>query len=262
MEGSKLSSIKWLMAMFIIMHKRGISSVQLGKDIGVTQKTAWFMLHRLRAALGNETATNKLNGVVQLDETFVGGKNKNRHHDKKVAHSQGRSFKDKTPVMGMLQQEVYKIVERPHKVIAGRIVKEKVIISQAKLICKVIPSTSGIYLRPNVKQNVERGSIIVSDEWRGYKGLKHLYNHQIVDHTRSQYVNDAGYTSNAMECRWKSLKLTIHATYVRPTPKHLAKYVAEFVFRQNNRNLAVQQQINNILSMGEVRLKYKDLIAA
>lgn len=261
MEGSKLPTVKWLCAMFVLMNKRGISSVRLSLTIGVTQKTAWFMLQRLRAAFGN-VPEEKLSGTVQLDESFVGGKNKNRHFDKKVAKSQGRSFKDKTPVMGMLQQELSVIVERPHKVIAGRTVKEKVVVNPAKLIAKVIPSTSGIYLRTNVKRYVEVGSVIVSDEWRGYNGLKHLYDHQIVDHTRKQYVNTAGYTSNAMECRWASLKLTIQSTYVRPTRKHLNKYVAEFVFRQNTRNLGVQEQINSILSMGIIRLKYKDLIKA
>lgn len=262
MEGSKVSSIKWLMTMFLLMHKKGISSVQLSKDIGVTQKTAWFMLHRIRAAFTNEMETEKLSGTVQLDETFVGGKNKNRHWDKKVKGSQGRSFKDKTPVMGMLQQEVSEINYRPHKVISGRIVKEKIIVNPSRLICKVIPNTGGEFLKPNVLKNIEAGSIIVSDEWIGYRGLNAVYNHQVVDHTRHQYVNVSGFTSNAMESSWTQFKLTIHATYVRPTRKHLNKYTQEFVFRHNNRNFDVQRQINLILQQGEIRLKYKDLIAA
>lgn len=262
MEGSKVSSIKWLMTMFLLMHKKGISSVQLGKDIGVTQKTAWFMLQRVRAAFDNTDTSEKLNGTVQLDETFVGGKNKNRHWDKKVKGSQGRSFKDKTPVMGMMQQEVYKINPRPHKVISGKIVKEKVVINPSKLICKVIPNTGGQFLQPNIKKHVEAGAIIVSDEWMGYSGLGSTYNHQIVDHTRHQYVNAAGFTSNAMESGWTQFKLTINGTYVRPTRKHMNKYVQEFVFRYNNRNFDVQRQINTILQQSEVRLKYKDLIAA
>lgn len=94
MEASKLPTIKWFVSLYLVMHKKGISSIQLSKDVGVQQRTAWFILHRLRAALGN-TIDVELDGVVQLDETFVGGKNKNRHADKKVKNSQGRSFKDK-----------------------------------------------------------------------------------------------------------------------------------------------------------------------
>jgi transposase-like protein len=113
MEGSKLPSIKWIFAMYLILHKKGISSIQLSKDIGVTQKTAWFMLQRIRFALGLDTADIVLSGTVSADETFVGGKNKNRHHDKKVANSQGRAFIDKMPVLGLMQAEVKEFVERP-----------------------------------------------------------------------------------------------------------------------------------------------------
>src|SRR5690606_19992490 len=96
---------KWYIAIYLVTsHKKGISSHQLAKDIRVTQKTAWFMLQRIRFGLGANVDTDELEGTIELDETFVGGKNKNRHADKKVENSQGRSFKDKTPVMGMLQE--------------------------------------------------------------------------------------------------------------------------------------------------------------
>lgn len=261
MEASKLPTIRWFIAMYLIMHKRGISSVQLGKDAGVTQKTAWFMLHRVRFALGNQVE-QELSGVIQLDETFVGGKNKNRHADKKVEKCQGRSFKDKTPVMGMLQQEIKTIVERPHKVIPGKIVKKKVILQPSVLRCRVIADTKVGSLQPIIRANVAAGSTLVSDEWGAYNGLNDIYNHKVVDHWAKTYVTEEGYTSNALECSWKSLKCSIIGIYTKVSSKHLNKYVNEFVFRQNNRNLAIQGQMEIMIKNMNCRLKYKQLIAA
>ena len=117
-HGSKVSLQKWFMAIWLIAnYKKGISSCQLAKEIGVRQATAWHMLHRIRECFFCEN-DYKLDGEVELDETFVGGKNKNRHKNKKVRHSQGRSFKDKTPVLGMLQRGG-KVVCRVVKVIVG-----------------------------------------------------------------------------------------------------------------------------------------------
>lgn len=261
MEASKLPTIKWLMAMYLVLHKKGISSIQLSKDIGVTQKTAWFVMHRVRWALGQQEQP-ELSGTVQLDETFVGGKNKNRHADKKVKNSQGRSFKDKTPVMGMLQQQVTEIVSRPHKVIAGKIVKEKVIIEPSVLICHVVPDTKSESLQPIIRRTIKPGSILVSDEWFAYKGLNDVYSHNIVDHAAKEYVNADGLTSNALEGAWTQLKRQIIGCYHKTTRKHLHRYVNEFEFRYNNRTLGPQQQIEHIISNMECRLKYKDLIAA
>ncbi len=103
-EATKLPLTQWFMALYMAMHKRGISSTQLAKDLGVTQKTAWFMLQRIREALGNEDQSEQLEGVVEIDETFVGGKSKFRHKDKRVKYNPGRGWKDKTPVLGMLQR--------------------------------------------------------------------------------------------------------------------------------------------------------------
>ncbi len=261
MDSSKLPTIKWLFAFYLVLHKKGISSVQLSKDIGVTQKTAWFMLQRIRLALGNEDNGEQLNGNIELDETFVGGKNKNRHADKKVKNSQGRSYKDKTPVMGMLQEQVYEIVERPHKVIPNKIVKEKIIVNQSIVKCNVVADTKKESIQPIIKDSVEFNSIIISDEWHGYTGLNKFYNHQIVDHGVKQYVNESGYTSNALEGFWSHAKRSIIGIYHKTTPKHLSKYFNEFSFRYNYRNLGTQEQIEVILANMVCRLKYKDLIA-
>ncbi|WP_255486793.1 IS1595 family transposase [Mucilaginibacter sp. SP1R1] len=252
MEASKISTIKWFISIYMALHKKGISSIQLAKDISVTQKTAWFILHRLRAVFGNEIDV-KLEGTIASDETFVGGKNKNRHHDKKVANSQGRAFIDKTPVLGLLQTEVRHYVEREHKIIPGRTVKEKIIDKHAYVKCWTINDTKTASIQPLVRTNVIPGSIVVSDEWFAYKGLNDVYQHEVVDHGRKQYVNDSGYTSNAMECGWKHLKLTIQATHHWVSRKHQDRYVQEFSFRYNYRHLGAQQQIEQAISNMNIR---------
>lgn len=259
-DSSKLPTIKWFLAIYLVMHKKGISSIQLYKDIGVTQKTAWFLLHRIRVTLGNEPE-QQLEGNVQLDETFVGGKNKNRHHDKKVEKSQGRSFKDKTPVMGMLQEEEYTYVTRPHKVIKGKMVTEKVITKPSIVKCVVIADTSPGTLQPLVIKHVKEGSVLISDEWQGYRGLSTIYQHEVVDHAGKQYVNEAGYTSNALESFWSQGKRSIIGIYHKTSRKHLSKYFNEFVFRYNYRNLGAQDQLNIVFKNMDCRLKYKDLIS-
>lgn len=260
MEGSKLASIKWILAMYLVLHKKGISSVQLGKDLGVCQKTAWFVLHRIRTAFGN-VEEDKLEGIVLADETFVGGKNKNRHRDKKVEKSQGRSFKDKTPVLGLLQQQEYELVERPHKLNPNTTVIEKIITRQSKVKCFVVPDTSAKSIKPLVLATVEKGSIFVSDEWHGYGGLANNYDHYVVDHGKKNYITEEGFTTNPVEGFWTQCKGSIHGTYIRPTRKHMNRYFNEFSFRYNNRSLTVQQQINTVILQMNCRLKYKDLVA-
>lgn len=129
-EGSHVPLRKWFIAMYIFSaHKKGISSIQLSKDLGITQKSAWFLLSRLRANF-NKPCELCFNGTIEADETFVGGKNRNRHASKKIAGSQGRSAADKVPVIGVAQKQVVEYVLRPHKVIPGRTVKEKIVKQQ------------------------------------------------------------------------------------------------------------------------------------
>ncbi|MBE9583390.1 IS1595 family transposase [Mucilaginibacter sp. JRF] len=173
MEASKISTMKWFVALYLVLHKKGVSSIQLSKDIGTTQKTAWFILQRIRETCSNE-APEQLEGTIATDETFVGGKNKNRHHDKKVKQSQGRSFKDKTPVLGLMQTEQRHYIKREHKVIAGRTVIEKIIDKHARLKCFTVANTKTGTIQPIVRNVVKPGSTIVSDEWSAYTGLKCL----------------------------------------------------------------------------------------
>ena len=220
---------KWFIAIWLFMHHRkGISSVQLSKDIGVTQKTAWNMLHRIRECFGDVNGT-KLDGVVQIDETFVGGKNKNRHWDKKVKNSQGRSFKDKTPVFGMLQKK-------------------------GKVVAKVVKDTKAGTLRKEINKTIRAGSTVFSDEWN-YGNLNRKYNHSFVDHKRKQYVSGE-VTTNGIESFWATLKRGIIGIYHHVSRKYLQRYVDEFVFRYNTRNFEPQNNFGLFLrNTRYVRLK-------
>lgn len=233
-ENTKIPLPKWFMAIWLITsHKRGISSYQLARDIHVTQKTAWFMLHRIRK--GIEDANDiELEGTIEIDETFVGGKNKNRHRDKKVKHSQGRSFDDKTPVIGMVQRG-------------------------GLLVAKVIKSTKGEYLTPVITQYASKDAVLYTDEWQGYNGIKSLYEHDFIDHSVKQYGKGEVYT-NTIEGFWAIFKRGIIGVYYKTSRKYLHYYVNEFVFRYNTRdwmegerfNVAFEGFINN-------RLTYKEL---
>ncbi len=259
MEASKLPTIKWFIALYLVLHKKGVSSVQLGKDIGVTQKTAWFILQRIRLAMGNEVE-EKLEGVVEIDETFVGGKSRFKHKKKRIKHNPGRGWRDKTPVLGMLQRQVTQTTVRPHKFIPGKDVKETVIVKPSRVICKVIPNVLMLTLKKAAYQHIVGGSDVMGDGFNGYRGLELAYNVQCVDHGRGFYVDGEVHT-NTIEGFWSQFKKGITGIYHKTTPKHLQKYVDEFTFKYNVRQLGAQQQIERVITNMECRLKYKELIA-
>lgn len=240
LENTKLPLQKWMLAIWLITsHKKGISSLQLGRDLAITQKTAWFVLQRIRATFKIENF-NEIGGeneVVEMDETFVGGKNKNRHKDKKVAQSQGRSFKDKTPVFGMLQRN-------------------------GKLTAIVVSDTKGTTLKPLINKYVAHGTRVITDEWLGYRNLPPAYDHQCVDHGKKIYVNldDGSIHSNSIENSWKQFKTSYNGIYNWMSRKHLQLYVDEFVYRFNMRKHPDSDKFNWMLVNGAVRTKYKDLI--
>ncbi len=257
-ESSRLPMLKWYMAIYLISSdKKGISSYQLAKYLKVTQKTSWFMLHRIRTAMKQDES--QLHGVVMSDESFIGGKNKNRHIDKKVKNSQGRSFKDKVPVLGLMQAEVSHTIERPHKVISGKMVDEKVIVRPKKLSCTVIESTKKESLQPEILKKVEKGSTFISDEWKGYAGLNSEFDHQIVDHTKLQFLTKEGHSTNAMEGAWTHLKKSIVGCYHRVSKKHLHRYLNESVFRYNTIQMKEGERMNELIKMVKCRLTYKQL---
>ena len=233
-EGSKAPLRKWFVAIYLITsHKKGISSLQLAKDISVTQKTAWFMGQRIRENF-KIVMDEKLEGEVELDETFVGGKNKNRHRNKKVKKCQGRSFKDKTPVMGMLERG-------------------------GKVVCKVVRDTSYKSLTVPILRAVDRSATLFSDEWVGYKTIDKLYEHYIVDHGHGQYVDEDAYTNN-LEGFWSIAKRSINGIYNHLSRKHLQRYFDEFSFRYNTRNLGEDERFNLLLCNSKHRITYQSLI--
>jgi len=236
-DNTKMELQKWFLAVWLVTsHKKGISSIQLGKDLDITQKSAWFMLQRIRACFGIEN-NNDLEGVVECDESFYGGRNINRHKDKKVERSQGRSFKDKVPIMGMLQRG-------------------------GKLNCMVMANTQRNSIQPLVKRYVKEGTRLISDEWHGYTGLDKSYQHQIVNHAKKEYVNllDASIHSNSIEGTWKIMKNSLRDMYNHISKKHLQLYVDEHVYRFNMRKHVDSDKFNWLLFNSGVRTKYKELI--
>ena len=215
---TKLPLRYWFYAMFLfISHKRGVSSCQLARDLGVTQKTAWNMLSKLRKYM-DVLNQGQLKNEVEIDETFVGGRNRNRHKDKRVEKCQGRSFKDKVPIFGMLQRD-------------GRLIAKAVTNTQAKTLALVILN------------HIQKGSVIYTDGW-DYGGLNTVYEQRSVDHSRHFYggilMTDSGevasVNTNSIENAWSHFKRTIFGTYYHVSKKHMQKYVDEFTFRFNTKD--------------------------
>lgn len=233
-DNTKLPLQKWFLAIWIATsHKKGISSLQLGRDLDITQKSAWFMLQRIRKCFGIEN-NNELNNEVEADETYVGGKNKNRHEYKKIEGSQGRSSKDKTPVVGMVER-------------SGKLNAKKVDNVQASTLTREIIAT------------VKESAKLYTDEWLGYKGVAKIYDHAFVKHNSGEYVNGRIHT-NTIEGFWSLLKRGIIGIYHFTSKKHLQAYVDEFVFRYNTRINASYDRFNLLLSNMQNRLTYKELI--
>lgn len=235
-DNTKLGLQKWFLAVYIITsHKKGISSLQLSRDLDITQKSAWFMLQRIRKCFGIEN-DSELDNEVEADETYIGGKNKNRHSEKKFEGSQGRSSKDKTPVVGMVERE-------------GKL--------NAKAVEDVKHATLSREIINNVKESAAK---LYTDEWLGYKGLERIYDHSIVKHNQSQYVVGRIHT-NTIEGFWSLLKRGIVGIYHFTSKKHLQKYVDEFVFRYNTRNYTTENRFNFlILNIANNRVTYNQLI--
>ncbi len=222
-EGSNLPLKKWFYAIYLFLsHKRGISSCQLAKDIGVTQKTAWFMLHRIRHNVRDDDAD--FNDMTQVDETYVGGKTQRNRG------GQGRSTKQKTPVMGLL--------------------------SDGKVYARVIKNASSKVLLGIIDKLVRKGSTVITDKWKGYNKVKERYIHEVVEHNLKEYVNVDGFHTNSIEGFWSQLKRGIIGIYFFVSPKHLQNYCKEFVFRYNTRKQSDADRFNEFLGSFTERLHW------
>jgi transposase-like protein len=232
-EDSPIALEKWLPAVWMLLNcKNGISSWELHRAIGVTQKTAWFMLHRIRLAAQNQTF-NKLAGEVEVDETFIGGKARNMHAKEREEKIHGRGPDGKAIVAAVLER--------------GGTVRAKVCTTRRK------PE-----LQELVRENVEAGSELFSDELKSYDGLETDFTHQVINHAVA-YVEGNVHT-NGLENFWSLLKRSLHGTYVSVEPFHLFRYVDEQAFRFNNRDMTdIQRFVFGMRHIVGRRLTYKEL---
>ena len=235
-QDTKLPLRTWFAAIWMITnHPKGIASTTLATDLGITQKSAWFVLHRLRHAARTDSFNAPLSGEVEVDETFVGGREHNKHASKKTGNKRGHSVELKTVVMGLVQ--------RGGEIRAG-----------------VIDNARAGTLRPIVERNVAKGATVFTDEHQGYNDLRHNYDHQRVNHRKGEYARGTA-TTNAVESLWALFKRQYHGTHHFISPKHMDAYLNEMTFRLNRRDLDKGQRVNGLLSQIEGPLPYKALIA-
>jgi transposase-like protein len=244
-EESPISLDKWLTAMWMIVNaKNGVASWEIHRALKVTQKTAWFMLHRIRLALKLPEIKNAKEqigglGAVEVDETFIGGKKKNMHKDKKVRYEARGGAQGKTAVMGMLDRDLRQVR------------------------AKVVPNTRRETLQQHILNDIFSGSKVYTDNHVGYDGLAKKFAHEVVNHMET-YVDGKVHT-NGIENFWSLLKRGLNGTYVAVEPFHLERYVDEQVFRYNNRatkdnplndsdrfDLAVRQIVGKRLTYAEL----------
>lgn len=231
-EDTKLPLRKWFAAVWLITsHKKGIASTQLAKDLRITQKTAWFVLHRLRYAARTKSFNRepKMSGIVEIDESYFGGKERNRH-----AKARKAGEKPKAVVFGILER--------------GGAVR-----------AKVISNLSGCMLEGRVRDNVASGSILMTDEWSGYRGLITNYMLQSVVHSKGQYVRDGIVHTNGIEGVWSLFKRQVYGIHHHVSAKHLDNYLGEMCYRYSRRDMEEGERMNDLLANVGGRLTYKAL---
>ena len=236
-ENTKISLRKWFMAMYLISsHKKGVSSCQLARDIKVTQKTAWFILHKVRGLYGQNDSTS-LNGEVEMDEMYLGGRESNKHESKHTEGTQGRSTKTKTPIFGMLERD-------------------------GKVVAMKVENTQGKTLMPIIGQFVESGSTTYTDEANIYHSLtKNGYEHLFVNHSQREYVRAKDIHTNGIEGFWAHFKRVVFSTYHCVSKDYVQRYIDEQVYRWNTREEKASYRFHDMFSKAVKSFTYSDVLS-
>lgn len=234
-QDTKIPLQKWLMAVWLLTsHKKGIASTTLARDLDVTQKTAWFMLHRLRHAALTKSFNAPLDGTVEVDETFVGGKEKNKHARDRVGGTQGG--KGKAVVLGLLDRD-------------------------GDLRTVHTTNLRGANVKGIIAEHVEPGSTVMTDEHVSFVGLAKHYTHLTVNHSRGEYAREGGVHTNSIEGVWSLLKRQIIGIHHFVSKKHLSRYLDEMTWRFNRRRQREGERVDSLLTAADgKRLTYKVLI--
>lgn len=233
-QNTKISLQKWFMAIYLISsHKKGISSHQLGRDLHITQKTAWFILHKVRTLFG-QYDTPALQGEIELDEMYLGGRETNKHESKKTEGTQGRSIKTKTPIFGMVQRD-------------------------GKACAMKVENTRAETLLPIIKQFCIEHSMLFTDELSSYGMVGSAgYQHAIIRHGMKEYCR-GNVTTNRIEGFWAHFKRMVFGMYHYVSREYLQRYIDEAIYRYNTRNNSESWRFADMFRKGIRVCSYEDV---
>lgn len=233
LHGSNIPLNKWFVAMYIISsHKKGVSSHQLSRDLDITQKSAWYMLQKIRILYKQDTNMS-LDGEVEMDEMYLGGKERWKHLDKKTPHAQGRRLKAKEPIFGMIERNGNAVIMH-------------------------VSDTKSSTLLPIIKEYVKKNAHLFTDEGQMYNSLKHNgFKHENCDHANGQYVSQSGASTNCVEGFWSHFRRSIYGIYHQCSVSYLQRYIDEETFRWNTRKWTEGQRFEVMFSKAASIVSYK-----